>query len=254
MDLHKRTILITGGSSGIGRGLAQAFHRIGNQVIVVARHEAALEALCKEHAGMAHYVADVSDLASVRKLAEQVSRDFPHLNALVNNAGIQRPYDYSQDTSPLLEDLRTEVDTNLNGLIWMTAAFLPLLKRNTPASIINVSSGLGYVPLARTPVYSATKAAVNSFSLSLRHQLRESGIEVINLAPPAVETALDQGERARLAAQGQRPPQVMPLEEFTQAAMAALQQGEEDIAVGLADHLRSASRSNPQEAFAQLNP
>lgn len=246
MKLTDRTILITGGSSGIGQGLAEALHALGNQVIVTGRRQDRLEALCQAHPGMAFFVMDVADRASVRQGVEQVQQKFPGLDVLINNAGIQRRFDFTE-SEPVLESLGEEVDTNLNGLLWTTTAFLPLLKQNTPASIINVSSGLGYAPLALMPVYCATKAAVNSLSLSLRHQLRDSGVQVINLAPPAVETELDQGQR------GSNGPPVMSLDNFVEAALSALQGSEEDIAIGMAEQLRQSMRSDPPGTFARMN-
>lgn len=247
MQLTNRTILITGGSSGIGQGLAKVLHQLGNQVIVTGRRKDRLEALCQAHPGMQFFVMDVSKPESIRQGVEQTQLICPKLDVLINNSGIQRNLDLLNEELSL-EALGEEIDTNLNGLIWTTAAFLPLLKQNTPASIVNVSSGLGYSPLAMMPVYGATKAAVNSLSLSLRHQLRDSQIQVINLAPPAVESELDQGRR------GSNGPPVMTLDSFVEAAIQALQSGEEDIAIGMAEQLRQGSRSDPAGTFARMNP
>lgn len=253
MELKGRNILITGGSSGLGLGLAEALHGLGNRIVVTGRNEAALKALCERHEGMSYRLSDVSSPDEIRALAADLETSFPDIDVLINNAGIQISYDYTQAEPPELEDLRREIDTNLSGLIGMSAALLPLLRKNTPAAIVNISSGLGYVPLAIFPVYCATKAAVNSFSLSLRHQLRNTGVQVINLAPPAVESNLNHEHRSKIAQSGQAGPPMMSQADFVQAAVAALQSDEEDITVGMAETMRQGARSEPEAAFARMN-
>ncbi|MEZ0368375.1 MAG: SDR family oxidoreductase [Candidatus Sericytochromatia bacterium] len=248
MKLKDRTVLITGGSSGIGKGLAEVFYRLGSQVVVTGRQAEPLQALCEAHPGMAWFTMDVSDPESVRAAAKKAAAEFPRLDCLINNAGIQHRVDFSQEEMPALEELSQEVNVNLNGLIWMTSAFLPLLRQNSPASIINVSSGLGFVPIAKMPIYCATKAAVHSFTQSLRHQLKPGGIEVIELVPPAVETRLDDGKRE------QNIPFQLTVAAFIDSTLQALQTDDVEIFIGAADHLRQNLQKDPNAAFSQMNP
>lgn len=248
MEIKDRTVLITGGGSGIGKGLAEVFYRFGGQVIVTGRKEEPLRAMCEKRPGMKYFVMDVANPDSVRKAAEHIRTEHPKLDCLVNNAGIQRHYDFTGETLPSLEDLCREVDTNLKGLIWMTTAFLPILKANAPATLINVSSGLSYVPIAQMPVYSATKAAVHSFTMSLRHQLRNSGVRVHELMPPPVETSLDSDRKlpdgsSELSVAG-----------FVDATLTALLADDDEIAIGTAELLRAGAQSDLQKAFARINP
>jgi len=248
MKLKDRTVLITGGSSGIGKGLAEVFYRLGNQVIVTGRQEEPLKKMCDTHPGMVYYLLDVSDPDAVRATAERIAQDHPRLDCLVNNAGVQRRFDFTREVMPELEDLSQEVNINFNGLIWMTTAFMPLLKKNKPASIVNVSSGLGFVPIAKMPIYCATKAAVHSFTQSLRHQLRPEGIEVIEIVPPAVETRLDDGKRE------QNIPFQLTVAAFIDSTLQALQTDAEEIAIGGAEQLRQGLQEDPQAIFAKMNP
>ncbi len=248
MEIKDRTVLITGGGSGIGKGLAEVFYRFGGQVIVTGRKEESLKQMCEKRPGMKYFVMDVTDPDSVRNAAEYIRKEHPQLDCLVNNAGIQKHYDFTSDQLPSLEELSREIDTNLKGLIWMTTAFLPILKQNSPSTIINISSGLSYVPIAQMLVYSATKAAVHSFTMSLRHQLRNSGVRVHELMPPAVETNLDVDRKlpdgsSELSVAG-----------FVDATLAALLADDEEIAIGTAEQLRDGARSNLQQVFARINP
>lgn len=248
MKVKNRTVLITGGSSGIGKGLAEVFYRLGNQVIVAGRQEAALQKVCETHPGMSYIVFDVADADSVRRAAAELAERHPALDCLINNAGVQNRFDFAQEELPELAALSEEIDINLKGLIWTTTALLPQLRKNTGATIINVSSGLGFVPIAKMPVYCATKAAVHSFTQSLRHQLKSEGIGVIELIPPAVETRLDQGKRE------QNIPFQLSVAAFIDASLQALQTEAEEIAIGSAENLREKSQQDPAAAFAQMNP
>ena len=231
-------VLITGGGSGIGAGLAAAFHARGEQVIVAGRRRDKIEALAALHPGMASETVDVADADQVTALADRVAKRFPALDTVINNAGVQTLFSFTQAGPLDMAKLGAEVDINLKGLIHVTNAFLPLLKRQPAARLVNVGSGLGYVPLAAAPVYSATKAAVHSFTISLRRQLAVSPIKVIELIPPLVETDLHHD-------QPRKPPGMMRLDAFVEAAMAGLDAGREEIAIGLARFLRTASRVAP---------
>jgi uncharacterized oxidoreductase len=190
MKMHSNTMFITGGGSGIGKGLAEAFHKLGNQVIIAGRREDVLKNTCAANPGMSYAVLDAANAASIRSVAESVTSKFPALNCVINNAGVQRYVNFSGN-KPLDEKaMQEEIDTNLLGTIRGCAAFLPHLRTKEQATIINVSSGPALVPLSIFPVYCATKAAVHSFTLSLRHQLRDTKVTVIELIPPYVATDL----------------------------------------------------------------
>ena len=248
MRIEANTIFITGGTSGIGRGLAEAFHRIGNRVIISARREALLENICAAHPGMSYFALDVTNPAAIRTVAGEVVARFPDLNCVVNAAGIQSEHDFSGDPSPDDGALAAEIDTNLVGLIRLCAAFLPYLRTKEAATLINISSGLAFVPLARGPVYCATKAAVHSFCLSLRRQLRDSAVKVIELIPPYVDTELDKGRRH------EHGPMPMPLDQFISETMTALAGDDEEIAIGNAAFLRGGVSASFQSAFSRMNP
>jgi uncharacterized oxidoreductase len=207
------TILVTGGGSGIGRGLAEAWHALGNQVIITGRRQQALDETTAANPGMRSFVLDVQYPATIRAFAELVTAEFPALNVLVNNAGIMRPENLSAQ-QPDLADAEAIVATNLLGPIRLTAALLPHLQKQSDAVVLNVSSGLAFVPLVFTPTYCATKAAIHSYTQSLRYQLKDSGVEVLELIPPYVATHLMNGAS---------DPRAMPLDKFLAEVMSILQ-------------------------------
>ena len=231
-----KTVLITGGRSGIGAGLAAAFHVRGAQVIVAGRTRERLDAVAARHTGMVVEVVDVAEADQVEALADRVAARWPNLDTVVNNAGIQTLLDFREPVDPAL--ITREIDVNLKGLILVANAMLPLLRRQPKATLINVGSGLGYVPLVAAPVYSATKAAVHSFTISLRRQLANTPVSVVELIPPIVETELHRG-------QARKPPRAMKLEVFVKAAMAGLDAGDPEVHVGLARVLARGSRIAP---------
>lgn len=245
MDMTGNTILITGGGSGIGRGLAEAFHALGNKVIVAGRRGDVLQAVVAANPGMASAVFDVADGAGIPAFVARVVADHPGLNVLINNAGIMKaegmlamPYD--------LTDAEATVAINLLGPIRLTAALLPQLTARK-AAVLNVSSGLAFVPLAMTPTYSATKAALHSWSQSLRYQLRATSVEVIEVAPPAVGTDLMPQSRAN--------PHALQLDDYVAEVMALLTKGGPEILVEAVKRLHGAQASgNYAAVFGMLNP
>ena len=248
MRMSGNTILITGGGSGIGRGLAEAFHRAGNQVIISGRRQDALDAVTAANPGMAAFTVDMSDPEAIRAFADRVIAAFPALNAVINNAGIM--VDEDLVAGDYLAIAEATVATNLLGPIRLTAALLPHLLAQPHAAVLTVSSGLAFVPKASTPTYSATKAAIHSYSQSLRHQLRHTGVEVIELAPPYVQTTL-QGEKQA------NDPNAMPLADYLSETMQLLAAGPEhgEVLVQRVHRQRFAEQSgNAAAVFGFINP
>lgn len=212
MQMTGNTVLVTGGGSGIGRGLAESFHRLGNQVIIAARRSAHLRAVAEANPGMQTLSLDQGDPADIRRFATELTDHYPDLNVVVNNAGIQRVEDLTGSNVGLAEQ---SIAINLLGPIRLTSALLPALLRKRHATILNVTSGLAFMPSALTPTYCAAKAALHSYTESLRFQLRDTSVQVIEIIPPHVQTAL-QGERGF-------DPRAMPLEDYITETMSLLQ-------------------------------
>lgn len=243
MRITGNTILITGGGSGIGRGLGESFHKLGNRVIVAGRYRDVLEA-----SGMEFIVLDTRSRASIDSAAAEIFGRFPELNVVINNAGIQRQLDFSAD-EPV--EFAEEIETNIMGVLGMISAFLPHLKTQPAAAIINVSSGLAFVPMARFPVYCATKAFVHSFTVSLRHQLRNTGVRVIEIIPPWVATNLGAGH-TDLQPERERKP--MPLAAFIDAAMRDLASDAEELPIAGAKYFYGAVAGETfATVFKQIN-
>ena len=191
MKLTGRTILITGGSAGIGLAFAAKFLELGNEVIVTGRRQAVLNEAKSRHPKLHTIQSDIADPQQIAALAVRVKAEFPRLDVLMNNAGVGGSTNLRAPAGDLA-GLTYEVDINLGGVIRMTSALIDTLTANK-GTIINVSSGLAFVPLPSNPIYSATKAAVHSYTQSLRFQLEDSGVEVVELMPPAVRTELTDG-------------------------------------------------------------
>ncbi len=246
MKLQKRTILITGGTSGIGLELAKQLHQRGNTVIVTGRDQEKLDAAKRVLPGVHTFKSDVSDPRAIAALHERVLAQFPALDTIVNNAGIMRNLNLNQERD--LNDLAREIEINLSGPVRMVQQFLPHLKTCQGALIVNVSSGLAFIPFPASPVYCATKAAIHSFTQSLRVQLDGTGVTVIELAPPAVETPLLRGEFAE-EMEGQKG---MDVKLLAKRAIAGIEAGKVEIRPGLSNVLKAMSRIAPQFMLKQM--
>jgi uncharacterized oxidoreductase len=243
MNLTGNTILITGGGSGIGRGLAEAFLALGNQIVIAGRRKEALDATTAANPGMKSIQLDIESPAAIRSFAAELAASFPTLNVLINNAGIMRPENLLAQQDDLA-DAEAIVTTNLLGPIRLTAALLPLLQKQPHSTIVNVSSGLAFLPLALTPTYCATKAAIHSYTLSLRYQLKSTTTEVLELIPPYVATDLMSGAS---------DPRAMPLHKFLAEVMNIVkrQPTPAEICVENVKGLRFAAESGKFDAIFQ---
>jgi uncharacterized oxidoreductase len=247
MHLSGNTILITGGTSGIGRALAEVFHRRGNQVIIAGRRQALLNEITA--AGMRGMRLDVEDPRAVDVFARQVQEQFPELNVLINNAGISRPEDLTAHTVDL-SVARSIIQTNIVSVLHLTAALLPTLKQQPASTIITTSSGLAFMPRASFPAYSASKAFLHSWLQSLRVQLRKTSVEVLELVAPYVQTELTGRSQAI-------DPNAMPLADYVAEVVQMLGEpipANGEIVANRARALRWAERNGEYEqVFAARN-
>jgi uncharacterized oxidoreductase len=246
VKLTGNTILITGGGSGIGRALAEAFHARNNKVVITGRDANKLSAVVKANPGIEARELDVTDAAAITSFARQVTNDFPALNVLINNAGIMRAEDL---TSGETETAEATISTNLLGPIRLTAALLPQLLTAPRAAVLTVASGLAFVPRSLAPTYCATKAAIHSYSQTLRVQLRNTSVQVIELVPPYLQTELLNPSQAT-------DPNAMPLADYISETMDLLEANPdaEEILVQRVFFQRWAERENRYEAaFARVN-
>lgn len=242
MKLTDNTILITGGGSGIGLALAQEFRKLGNEVLVSNRSQERLAQARAE--GFATYQVDMTDPASIAAMAERVLADYPALNGVIQNAGIMQPEDLKSGASRRVID--DTVATNLLGPLRLNDLLIPRLLKQDRAFIMTVTSGLAFMPAAMFPTYSATKAAIHSYSQSLRYQLKDTSIDVLELAPPYVQTSLT-------GAHQESDPNAMPLDEFVREVMGILQNEPDarEVLVERVNFLRTAE-SKGLDAYYEL--
>jgi uncharacterized oxidoreductase len=250
MKMTGNIILITGGGSGIGRALAESFHKLGNEIIIAGRGDKRLSEVAAANPGVKPLSVDLSDPRSIKKLAKDVSHRFPGLNAVIHCAGVMIPENLLEGKNFEADDNQT-VATNLLGPIRLTEALLPTLRKQTSATILTVSSGLAFVLMALTPTYCATKAAIHSFTQSLRYQLRDTAIQVIELIPPYVATTLMGDHQAK-------DPRAMPLADYISETMELLKTRPDagEILVERVHPLRFAARNGPEQYesfFKQFN-
>lgn len=245
MNLSGNTILVAGGTSGIGLGLALRFRAAGNKVIIAGRRKGLLDQITANHEGLEGEVLDITDPASILALHHDVVTKHPDLNIVVAMAGIMEVETVLDPSS--LDVAERTVATNLLGPIRLIHHFVPHLAKQEDAAVLTVSSGLGWVPLTVTPTYGATKAGVHSFTESLRHQLRDTSVQVIELTPPHVRTPLLDSENVETA---------MPLDDFLDETMTLLETkpNAPQILVERVKGLRYAEVNGAyDEVFAMLN-
>ncbi len=245
MKTSGNTILITGGGSGIGEALAHRFHDAGNTVIVAGRRLDALQKACADRENMHAITLDVESAEGVADFAKRLLAEHPTLNVLINNAGIMRfeTLDRSRD----LADAEATITTNLLGPIRLIDALIDHLTQQQDAAIVNVTSGLAFVPMVAAPTYNATKAAIHSYTVAMRHVLKGK-VEVIELAPPAVQTGLTPGQESR--------PGYQPLDEFADEVITLFRQQPTppEILVERVGFLRRAEAEGRfDETLVQLN-
>jgi uncharacterized oxidoreductase len=246
MKLKQRTVLITGGSSGIGRELARELLGRGNTVIITGRDEARLDEVGRELPGIHTFRSDAADPGAIQALHTDLLTRFPDLDTLVNNAGIMRNLKLGDGRD--LPDITREIAVNLSGPVQMIQQFLPHLKTRLGALIVNVSSGLAFLPFPSAPVYCATKAAIHSFTQSLRVQLEGSGVTVVELVPPGTETPLFRTEFEReMKGEKAMDPNIL-----ARRAIAGIEAGKLEIRPGVANLLKIMSRVAPGLMLKQM--
>ncbi len=250
MNITGNTIVITGGTSGIGRGLAEAFHDRGNRVIITGRRQALLDEITTRRAGMVGLRLDLDEPASLPQLAAGVRDRFPDLNVLIANAGVSHVEDMAADEWDVTA-ARSIIETNILGVLRVTAAFLPLLKRRRDSVVMATSSNLAFLPRSDLPTYCASKAFLHSWLQSLRHQLRKIPVEVLELAPPYVQTELTGKHQVA-------DPRAMPLGDYIADVLRVLETRAHpggEVLVERDKGRRTAEREGRYDAvYAAVNP
>lgn len=247
MNISGNTILVTGGTSGIGRALAEALHAKGNKVIIAGRRQALLDEITGRNPGMVGIAVDLSDNAAIATFGESVKNQFPQLNVLFNNAGIAGTEDYTADSIDLTRAYST-IQTNITGVVQLSAALLPTLRAQPHSTLIVTTSGLAFVPYPPGPVYSATKAFMHNWLDAVRVQLRKTTVEVLELAPPYVQTELGGPRQAS-------DPRAMPLEDYTTEVMQILENNTAEKGEILVDRvrpLRTAEKDGRYQEFLDM--
>lgn len=241
MNLTGNTLFITGGTSGIGRAYAEAFHKLGNQVIISGRRKANLAEITNANPGMQAVELDVANPASITAVCKKLIADYPKLNAVINNAGIMQ----IDDPSTVMDDaqMNSIIATNLMGPIRVTSALIEHLKKQPSAYLITVSSGLAFTPMSMTTVYCATKAAIHSYSMTTRYKLKDTSVKVVEIVPPWVQTDL---------LNGKPNPNAMPLAAFIDESMKLLGTDANEILVERVNPLRNNVGTNEGAFFAKF--
>lgn len=248
MEQAQQTVLITGGSSGIGRALAIKFMQNDSTVIITGRNLSKLEAVQRDFPQIHIFQSDVTDDADVRMLADNIQEKFGGIDILINNAGIMNLVNAGNENNDLQKQMQ-EIEINYNSPIRVLHHFLPQLKKSKNAVVVNVSSGLAYVPFAQAPVYSGTKSALHFWTLGIRPQLKPHNIKVVELLPPVVDTPLAHG--ADIAEDDNLKP--MPPEKLAAIFWKEFINGKEEITPGISKQLKQMSRLAPKLMYKILN-
>ena len=245
MDTARDTVLITGGGTGLGRGLAEALHKKGAKVIIAGRRAEVLKEVAEANPGMAWYTLDVAEPADITAFAAKITAEHPDLNTVVSNAGVMRAEGLSKGDFDIAR-MQEIVDINWWGTVRLASALLPHLLTKPKATFVTVSSGLAFVPLAMTPTYSATKAAIHSWTQSLRWQLKDTNVKIVEWAPPGVATDLMPGHA--------EDPASMPLDEFIAESVGLFDRGDDEMLVERVGFLRNAeARGDYAKTFGIVN-
>lgn len=246
MNISNNTILITGGGTGIGLAMAQAFLANSNKVLICGRREDKLAEARAANPQLLYKVNDISNPSDRKALADWAIAE--GVNILINNGGMQREIDLTRGIEALDEG-DNEFRINFESAVYLTALLTPHLMSRSNAAIANVSSGLGFVPMAIMPIYCATKAAIHIYTISLRHQLKPTGVKVFEIIPPTVNTELDRGARAR---RGQKDIGI-PATEVADAVIKGMTEDKMEIAIGMAANLMTAPKEKIDEIFNRMN-
>ena len=244
MKISGNTILITGGTSGIGRALAEALHGKGNTVIIAGRRQALLDEVTGRNPGMVGMTVDMSDPAAIAEFAESVKSRFPGLNVLFNNAGIAGVEDYTSDSIDLTRAY-SMIQTNITGVVQLSAALLPVLRAQPHSTLIVTTSGLAFVPYPPGPVYSATKAFMHNWLDAIRVQLRMTSVEVLELAPPYVQTELGGPQQAS-------DPRAMPLDDYIKEVVQILEENTMEKGEVLVERVKPMRTAEKDGKYQQL--
>jgi len=248
MHTTGKTILITGGATGIGFALAEIFLKKGNEVLICGRREHKLAEAKAKLPNLHTLKCDVASAEDRKRVLEGTISTLGSLNVLVNNAGIQREIDFKKGAVDSMSG-ENEIEINFQAPVHLSSLFIPHLMKQKEAAIVNISSGLAFVPIAIMPLYCATKAAIHSFSLSLRHQLRNTSIKVFEIIPPTTDTELDRGARDK---RGQIDRGIKP-EVVAASTIEAMEKDNYEVAIGQAQFLMDNSRKEPERTFQMVN-
>jgi uncharacterized oxidoreductase len=248
MQTTKNIILITGGSAGIGLAIAETFIKAGNEVLICGRRESKLLEAKQKYPELHTRVSDIGKKSEREDLFQWATAEFPHINMLFNNAGIQKEINFLAG-APAWNDEESEIEINLTASIHLSALFIPhFLQQKNECAIVNVTSGLAFIPLKIVPVYCATKAALHSFSISLRSQLAKTNVHVFEIAPPIVKSELHREAKARKQSERGVHPSVV-----AEATLKAIKNNYYETIVGQAKALKGASRIAPGFFHRLLN-
>lgn len=246
--INSNTILITGGTSGIGLELASQLMKLGNTVLITGRDASKLATAKRQLPGIHTFQSDVANPEAIVDLYQNVTTQFPDMNVLINNAGVMRKINLHNAISDL-DDITSEVAINLSGSIHMVVQFLNHLKNQKNAAIVNVSSGLAFVPFPISPIYGATKAGIHSFTQSLRIQLKHTAVKVFELAPPLTDTPLSHNfDKADISGGS-----LMDVKKLVGQAIEGLQKDRLEICPGASNVLKLMSRFAPRFILDQLS-